>query len=130
VTLLDGREIALSGTREVGHGNRGIYVDDRRYGRVLISWDAFERADFSPGGSGPAYGDFRRGARSRAASPPAPATASPVGWSTTSTMSETIETLDAPIPGRGLHHSLRTDRVDRAPRPRRARRPARQGDPP
>jgi len=61
VTLLDGREIVLSGNREVGHGNRGIYVDDRRYGRVLISWDAFERVDFSPGGSGPAYGDFPPG---------------------------------------------------------------------
>lgn len=61
VTLLDGREIVLSGTREVGHGNRGLYVDDRRYGRVLISWDAFERVDFSPGGSGPAYGDFPPG---------------------------------------------------------------------
>ncbi len=61
VTLLDGREIVLSGTREVGHGNRGIYVDDPRYGRVLISWDAFERVDFSPGGSGPAYGDFPPG---------------------------------------------------------------------
>ncbi len=58
VTLLDGREIVLSDTREVGHGNRGIYVDDRRYGRVLVSWDAFERVDFSPGGSGPAYDDF------------------------------------------------------------------------
>jgi len=67
VTLLDGREIVLSGAREVGHGNRGIYVDDRRYGRVLISWDAFERVDFSPGApgapgdSGPAYGDFPPG---------------------------------------------------------------------
>jgi hypothetical protein len=61
VTLLDGREIALSGTAEVGHGNRGIYVDDPRYGRVLISWDTFERVDFSPGGSGPAYGDFPPG---------------------------------------------------------------------
>ncbi len=61
VTLLDGREIVLSGTREVNHDNLGIYVDDRRYGRVLISWDAFERLDFSPGGSGPAYGDFPLG---------------------------------------------------------------------
>jgi hypothetical protein len=61
VTLLDGREIVLSGTRDAGHGNRGIYVDDRRYGRVLISWEAFERVDFSPGGSGPAYGDFPPG---------------------------------------------------------------------
>ena len=61
VTLLDGREIVLSGTRAVGRGNRGMYVDDRRYGRVLISWDAFERVDFSPGGSGPAFGDFPPG---------------------------------------------------------------------
>jgi len=57
VTRLDGREIVLS-----GDNNRGIYVDDPRYGRVLISWDAFERVDFSPaGGSGPAYGDFPPG---------------------------------------------------------------------
>jgi hypothetical protein len=61
VTLADGREIVLSGNRKVGQGNRGIYVDDRRYGRVLVSWDAFERVDFSPGGSGPAYGDFPPG---------------------------------------------------------------------
>ena len=63
VTLLDGREIVLSGTSEVGAGNRGIYVDDPRYGRVQIFWDAFERADFGPGGSGPAYGDFPPGRR-------------------------------------------------------------------
>jgi hypothetical protein len=61
VTLLDGREIVLSGTREVGHGNRGIYVDDRRYGRVLVSWDAFQRVDFTPGGGSPAYDDFPPG---------------------------------------------------------------------
>jgi hypothetical protein len=57
VTLLDGRELVLSG----GNRNRGLYVDDQRYGRVLISWDAFERIDFSPDGSGPAYGDFPPG---------------------------------------------------------------------
>ena len=61
VTLLDDREIVLSDTRKVGHGNRGIYVDDRRYGRVLVSWDAFVRVDFSLGGSGPSYGDFPPG---------------------------------------------------------------------
>lgn len=58
VTLLDGRELDLEGTREAGDGNRGVYVDDVRYGRVLVSWKAFERVDFSPAGSGPAYGDF------------------------------------------------------------------------
>ena len=62
VTLVNGRELVLSGTREVGEGNGGMYVDDRRYGRVLISWDAFERVDFNEGGSGPAYGDFPKGA--------------------------------------------------------------------
>ena len=61
VTLLDGRELVLSGTNDVGRGNRGVYVNDRRYGRVLIPWDAFERADFGPGGSGPAYGEFPPG---------------------------------------------------------------------
>jgi hypothetical protein len=61
VTLVDGREVVLADTREVGNGHRGIYIDDRRYGRVLISWDAFERLDFSAGGSGPAYPDFRPG---------------------------------------------------------------------
>ncbi len=61
VALLDGREIVLADTAEVGDGNHGIYVTDRRYGRVLISWDAFERVDFSPGGSGPGYADFPPG---------------------------------------------------------------------
>jgi hypothetical protein len=61
VTLRDGREIVLSGTRGAGDGNRGAYVDDPRYGRVLVSWDAFERVEFSAGGSGPAYSDFPPG---------------------------------------------------------------------
>ena len=63
VTLLDGREVVLSDTREVGAGNAGMYVDDARYGRVLVSWEAFIRADFKEhGGSGPAYNDFPAGA--------------------------------------------------------------------
>jgi hypothetical protein len=61
VTQLDGREIVLSDTPEVGSGGGGIYVDDPRYGRVLVSWDAFERVDLSPGGSGPGYLDFPPG---------------------------------------------------------------------
>jgi len=61
VTLLDGNGIVLSDTPDVGPGNRGMYVDDPRYGRVLISWDDFKRADFRPGGGSPAYGDFPTG---------------------------------------------------------------------
>ncbi len=99
VTLLDGREIVLSGTREVGQGNRGIYVDDQRYGRVLISWEAFERLDFSPGGTGPGYGDFPPGR---------PLTGSVITRSGRRLAgrlvydldeSETTETLDAPSHG-------------------------------
>jgi len=60
-TLFDGREIVLSDTRTNGQGHRGIYVDDERYGRVLVSWDAFERVDFSPRGTGPAYDAFPAG---------------------------------------------------------------------
>jgi hypothetical protein len=66
VTMLDGREVVLSGTSEVGAGNAGLYVDDARYGRVLVSWDVFARADFGEVGSsgdhaGPAYSDFSAG---------------------------------------------------------------------
>lgn len=60
-TLRDGREVMLSRGRDVGRGNRGIYVDDLRFGRVLVPWDAFERVDFTSGGSAPAYGDFPPG---------------------------------------------------------------------
>ena len=62
VTLVDGKSLVLSGNREVGgHDYGGIYVDDQRYGRVLVSWDAFERVDFKDGGTGPAYGDYPPG---------------------------------------------------------------------
>lgn len=60
-SLADGRTIELFGTRDVGQGNQGIGVEDVRFGRVLIAWDAFERVDFGPGGSGPAYDDFPPG---------------------------------------------------------------------
>ncbi|HEX3126239.1 MAG TPA: hypothetical protein VH394_02820 [Thermoanaerobaculia bacterium] len=105
VTLLDGREIVLSGTSEVGKDNRGVYVDDPRYGRVLISWDAFERVDFSPGGPGdpgdigPAYGDFPPGR------PLAGSVTTRDGRRLAGRLvydldeSETTETLDAPSQG-------------------------------
>lgn len=100
VTLRDGGEVLLSGTRAVGRGNRGVYVDDRRYGRVLVSWEAFDRLDFSAtGGSGPAYDDFPPG--------------QPLSGTVTTRLgsrlagrlvfdldeSETTETLDAPAAG-------------------------------
>jgi hypothetical protein len=61
VVLLDGHEFVLSGTNDVGRGHRGVYVDDPRYGRVLVNWDAFTRVEFSPAGSGPGYDEFPPG---------------------------------------------------------------------
>jgi hypothetical protein len=100
VKLRDGREIVLSNPREDGNSNRGIYVDDRRYGRVLVSWDAFERVDFTPpGASGPGYDDFPPGR---------PLTGNVTardGRRLTGRLvydldeSETTETLDAPLQG-------------------------------
>lgn len=97
--LHDGREIA-----DAVHGNyyRGVYVDDPRYGRVLVSWDAFQQLDLSPpgaGGRGLGYDEF-------------PAGSALTGAVTTRDgrrlagrlvfdldESETTETLDAPIAG-------------------------------
>ena len=99
VSTLDGDDVLLSGTRAVGHDSRGMYVDDVRYGRVLVSWDTFERVDFSPGGSGPSYDDFLPGR------PLAGTVTTRDGRRLTGRLvfdldeSETTETLDAPSDG-------------------------------
>ncbi|RPJ54382.1 MAG: hypothetical protein EHM23_29110 [Acidobacteria bacterium] len=104
VTLHDGRDIVLSDTRDVGNGHGGIYVDDRRYGRVLVSWNAFERIDFSAGGSGPTYTDFPPGR------PLTGSVTTRAGRSLTGRLvydldeSETTETLDAP--SRGVDYTI------------------------
>jgi hypothetical protein len=100
VTLLEGRDLVLSGTREVGEGNGGVYVDDRRYGRVLVSWGGFERLDFSAAGNrGPAYTDYPQGR------PLTGTVTTRAGQRLTGRLvydldeSETTETLDAPSDG-------------------------------
>jgi hypothetical protein len=99
VTLLDGREWVLSGTRAVGEGHRGVYVDDARYGRVLVSWHAFERVDFSPAGGGPGYDEYPPGR------PLAGRVTTRAGQRLAGRLvfdldeSETTETLDAPSQG-------------------------------
>ena len=99
VTLRDSREFRLSGTPEVGDGNRGAYVNDPRYGRVLVSWESFLRADFDAGGVGPAFEEVPAGV---------PLTGSVTtcgGRKLTGRLvydldeSETTETLDAPWAG-------------------------------
>jgi len=98
VTLRDGREVVLSRPQR-GDGNHGTYVDDPRYGRVLVSWEAFERLDFSDADSGPAYGDFPPG------SPLRGSVTTGAGRRLAGRLvydldeSETTETLDAPSQG-------------------------------
>jgi hypothetical protein len=83
--------------------NRGVYVDDVRYGRVLVSWDALERADFTPVGaaadSGPSYDDFPAG-RPLAGTVTTRAGVRHVGRIVFDVdESEDTETLDAPLQG-------------------------------
>ena len=62
VVLRDGRTFVLKDSNDVDASNRGIYVNDPRFGRVLVDWDAFRRIELDPpGGSGPAYTDFQPG---------------------------------------------------------------------
>lgn len=62
VVLQDGRELTLEGTNDVDDDNRGIFVEDATWGRVLVTWDAFERIDFeTPKTAGPAYDDYPPG---------------------------------------------------------------------
>ena len=66
---------------------------------MLVSWDAFERIDFSAGGSGPAYNDFPQGR------PLTGSVTTRAGRRLTGRLvydldeSETTETLDAPSQG-------------------------------
>ena len=59
VTLKDGRDYRLRGSNDVNDDNRGIMVEDKRYGRVVIYWDEFDRLDFEDRkDSGRGYGDY------------------------------------------------------------------------
>lgn len=104
VTLIDGRQIRLSDTSAVGEYNRGAYVDDPRYGRVLVPWDAFEIVEFTPAPEGPAYNDFPPG------DPLAGAVTTHDGRRLAGRLvfdldeSETVETLDAPC--RGVDYTI------------------------
>jgi hypothetical protein len=62
VTLRDGRRFELDDTNDVDDSNRGIMVEDPRYGRVVVPWGAFERLDLrAERGSGRGYEHFEGG---------------------------------------------------------------------
>ncbi len=59
VEMRDGRRLLLEDTNDVDHSIDGIFVEDARYGRVELDWDAFERVDFEvPETSGRGYDDY------------------------------------------------------------------------
>jgi len=109
VTLRDGRQIVLSEGRAIGRDSRGIAVDDPRTGRVLVSWEAFARIDFTPGDSGPGYDDFPPGR------PLAGSVTTRDGRHLSGRLvydldeSETTDTLDAP--SRGVSYAIPFGRV-------------------
>ena len=62
VETSDGRTLDLRGTNDVNEQIRGIFVEDERYGRVMVSWDAFRRVDFrDAAGAGRTYADYLPG---------------------------------------------------------------------
>jgi len=62
VVLKDGRSFRLRGTNDVNEENRGIMVEDSRFGRVVVGWREFDRLEFAESeSSGRAYGDYQPG---------------------------------------------------------------------
>ena len=60
VELRDGRRLRLRGSNDVDDDNRGIMIEDPRYGKVTVEWDAFDRLEFAdPNGSGRGYDDYQ-----------------------------------------------------------------------
>ena len=59
VTLKSGETLTLDGTNDVDQGNRGIMVENPRWGRVIVPWKRLERVTFSEGhGSGAGRGSY------------------------------------------------------------------------
>lgn len=104
VILDDGSEIPASEPGDVGRATRGTYVEDPRYGRVLVPWHEFERIDFSEGGPGPSYRDFAPGGpiRGRVIANDGRALEGRLVFDLDE--SEVTETLDAPV--KGIDYSI------------------------
>ena len=99
MTLVDGREVVFPENPEGKDGRLGIYVDDPRYSRVLISWEAFERLDFNPKDAGPSYDDFPPGRSLRGSVTTRDGRRLAGRLVFDLDESETTETLDAPSQG-------------------------------
>ncbi|MFH1145310.1 MAG: hypothetical protein V1774_12310 [Candidatus Eisenbacteria bacterium] len=59
VEMKDGRTLRLSGTNDVNSENRGIMIEDPRFGRVTVPWSEFEKITFQDrDDSGRGFADF------------------------------------------------------------------------
>lgn len=59
VVLNDGSEYVLDGTNDVDSSNRGVFIEDPRFGRVRVDWSVFRKIDLqSADGSGRGYEEF------------------------------------------------------------------------
>lgn len=106
VTPLDGRATTFIAIDDGPLGHRGVYVDDPRYGRVLVSWDAFVRLELGAAGDdhGPGYTDFPPGRRLRGSVTTRSGEELAGGLVYDLDESETTETLDAPF--RGVDYTI------------------------
>ena len=59
IVLKDGDAFPMSGSNDVGGGNRGVMVENPEWGRVTVAWKRFVSITFVEGkGSGPGRDDF------------------------------------------------------------------------
>jgi hypothetical protein len=59
IVLKNGETLTLSGTNDVGRGNRGVMVENESWGRVTVAWKRFQAITFAEGhGSGRGRGDL------------------------------------------------------------------------
>lgn len=60
VTLKDGREFELRSTNDVNSDNRGIYIQDKRYGKIEVNWNEFKEVIYEDeGDSGKPYDNYK-----------------------------------------------------------------------
>ncbi|RJP78231.1 MAG: hypothetical protein C4524_06980 [Candidatus Zixiibacteriota bacterium] len=65
VLLKDGRTLELRGTNDVNESNRGIFVEDERYGKLEIPWDELREVTYEDddGSSGRPYDAYKPAAK-------------------------------------------------------------------
>ena len=61
INLWTGRKIVLSGSNDVNSENRGLFVADKSFGIIEISWRDLEKVEFERNVSGMRYSDFKAG---------------------------------------------------------------------